>query len=142
MRAWEADNGGEVGTEQMLGPERMTSDGGERLQKGGLSTSIWSGSAGDLRTQRESTDPFAKRRRLFCEEKKRRQPVIFWVCSVTSKATASSQETDVCLGTAGQAGHSSVRLASLSILPLKLLIEIQFLKSLLNFTSCLHRKIS
>lgn len=51
MRALETDNRGEVGAEQMLEPKKVKSDGRQRLQKGGASLGMWSGSAAGLRTQ-------------------------------------------------------------------------------------------
>lgn len=51
VRAFEADNRGEVGAEQMLEPQRVKSDGRQRLQKGGAPLGM-SGSAAGLTTQR------------------------------------------------------------------------------------------
>lgn len=140
-RAWEADSGGEVGTEQMLERKRVKSDGREAAER-----RTTNGHLEGLCTRLENPDrkygPFCKKRHWFCGENKGRQLTchpLGVLCSY--KGTASSREVDVCLGNIGQPGHSSVRLASLSILPLKLLTEIQFLRSVI-ITSCLHRKMS
>jgi len=66
------NNGSEVGTEQVLEPERMKSDGSERLQERRTTNGHLEWLCCRLENP-ESTDPFAKKRHLFYGEKKGRQ---------------------------------------------------------------------
>lgn len=68
-RAWEADSGGEVGTEQMLEPKRVKSDGREAAER-----RTTNGHLEQLCSRLENPDrkygPFCKKQHLFCGEKK------------------------------------------------------------------------
>lgn len=125
----------------MLEARRMKYVRRERQQKEGQPRGIWSGTAADLRTQTGSTDPFAKSSICLGGQKGKAIYMSSSGCVLLlAKPQHRPRRQISAQGSWGNPG--TVRLASLSTLPFKLLIETQFLRLLLNITSRLHRKIS